>query len=386
MKDGFKVMDSDLHTMEPDGLWERYLDEPFKRFAPKFERRPELSPNQPVIQIGELALGEMSKRARTAAAGADLFRRASQRHPHCAVAHARGYDAESHVQAMDIEGIDVAILYGTRGRQVLMHDDLDPRVAEALARAHNNWTHDYCQYSPQRLKFAAQVAFHDPAGAAREARRAVRELGAVAVIGNPNPINGRHIHDPEFEPLWDAVEELGVPVGFHPTGQSSLRDDIARRYLDHPNGRVIGVAGRNPVELMFAFASMAAGGVLERHPRLRCAFLEGTCGWLPWWLWRLDEAWEKFGPGSDVQIKGLPSEYFHRQCYIATDADEKVLKQVVEAVGDDSIVVSTDYPHSDGLFPEAIDEFVRLEGVSDKTKAKILWDNCARLYPRAAGL
>jgi len=384
MKQGFKVMDSDLHTMEPDGLWERYLDEPFKKHAPKFERRAGGSPNQPIIQIGSLALGEMSKHPRTAAVGADLFRRSSQRHPHYAVAHAREYDAESHVQAMDIEGIDVGILYGTRGRQVLMHDDLDPEVAAALARAHNDWTYDYCQYDPKRLKFAAQVAFHDPKLAAREARRAVREKGAVAVIGNPNPINGRHIHDPELEVLWDAVEELGVPIGFHPTGQSSLRDDIARRYLDHPNGRVIGQAGRNPVELMFAFASMAAGGVLERHPQLRCAFLEGTCGWLPWWLWRLDEAWEKFGPGSEVQIGACPSEYFHRQCYIATDADEAVLRQVVEAIGDDNIVVSTDYPHSDGLFPEAIQEFVGLEGVSDKSKAKILWDNCARLYPLAA--
>jgi predicted TIM-barrel fold metal-dependent hydrolase len=176
------------------------------------------------------------------------------------------------------------------------------------------------------------------------------------------------------------VEELGVPVGFHPTGQSSLRDDIARRYVDTPNGRVIGVSGRNPIELMMAFGSMAAGGVLERHPGLRCAFLEGTCGWLPWYLWRLDEAWEKFGPGSEVQISQMPSQYFFRQCYIATDADEKPLRQVVEAIGDDNIVVSTDYPHSDGLFPVAIEEFVRLEGVSDKTKAKILWDNCARLY------
>lgn len=384
MKNGFKVMDSDLHTMEPDGLWERYLDEPFKKFAPTFQRRPEQSPHQPIIHIGQLSLGEMSKRSHTAAAGADLFRRSSQRHPHYAVAHARDYDAESHVQAMDIEGIDVAILYGTRGRQVLMHDGLDPEVAEALARAHNNWTYDYCQYNPKRLRFAAQVAFHDPKRAAREARRAVRELGAVAVIGNPNPINDRHIHDPEFEPLWDTIEDLGVPVGFHPTGQSSLRDDIARRYLDHPNGRVIGGAGRNPVELMFAFASLAAGGVLERHPRLRCAFLEGTCGWLPWWLWRLDETWEKFGPGSEVKVSGRPSEYFYRQCYIATDADETVLKQVVEAIGDDNIVVSTDYPHSDGLFPEAINEFIHLEGVGDKAKAKILWDNCARLYPLAA--
>ena len=281
---------------------------------------------------------------------------------------------------MDIEGIDVAVIYGTRGRQVLMHDDLDPPVAAALARAHNNWTRDFCALDPARLKFAAQLAFHDIPASIAEARRAVRELGAVAVIGNPNPINGRHIHDPAFEPLWTAIEELGVPVGFHPTGQSSLRDDIARRYIDSPNGRVIGVAGRNPIELMMAFGSMAAGGVLERHPRLRCAFLEGTCGWLPWWLWRLDEAWEKFGPGSEVQISKLPSEYFFRQCYVATDADEKPLRQVVEAIGDDNIVVSTDYPHSDGLFPVAIEEFVHLEGVSDKTKGKILWDNCARLY------
>jgi uncharacterized protein len=380
MKSGFRVMDSDLHTMEPDGLWETYLEPPFKRFAPRFTRRAENASNQPVIQVGDLAIGEMSKRRQTALAGQDLQRRAFARHPHYEVAHARGYDAESHLTAMDIEGIDVAVIYGTRGRQVQMHDDLDPEVAAALARAHNNWTRDFCAIDPRRLRFAAQLPFHDAGLAAKEARRAVGELGAVAVIGNPNPIRGRHVHDAEFEVLWDAIEELGVPVGFHPTGQASLQDDIARRYLDHPNGRVIGVAGRNPMELMLAFASLAAGGVLERHPRLRCAFLEGTCGWLPWWLWRLDEAWEKFGPGSEVPVSGLPSDYFFRQCYVATDADEKVLRQVVDAVGDDNIVVSTDYPHSDGLFPHAIEAFVGLEGVSDKTKAKILWDNCARLY------
>ena len=110
----------------------------------------------------------------------------------------------------------------------------------------------------------------------------------------------------------------------------TLRDDIGRRMLDHPNGRLIGSAARNPMELMLAFGSLAASGVLERHPRLRCAFLEGTCGWLPWWLWRLDEAWEKFGPGSDVKVSARPSEYFFRQCYVATDADEKVLRQVVD--------------------------------------------------------
>ena len=379
-KQGYRVMDSDLHTMEPDDLWVRHLDEPFRASAPTFRRRPDGPPNQPTIRVGELTIAEMTLRPASVAAAADLHRRSAARHPHAEAARLREYDPQSHLEAMDIEGIDVGVLYGTRGRQVLMHDDMDPALAAALARAHNDWTRNYCQIDPRRLKFAAQISFHDVDAAVREARRAVRELGAIAVVGNPNPVNGRHVHDPYFEPLWAAIEELGVPVGFHPTGQSSLRDDIARRYLDHPNARVIASAGRNPVELMMCFASMAAGGVLDRHPGLRCAFLEGTCGWLPWWLWRLDEAWEKFGPGSELQISALPSEFFRRQCYVATDADEKVLPQVIETLGDDLIVVSTDYPHSDGLFPHAIDEFVGLPGVSEKSKAKILWDNCARLY------
>ena len=78
-KNGFRVMDSDLHTMEPDGLWEKYLEEPFKKFAPRFTRRSENAPNQPIIEIGDLAIAEMSKRPRTAVVGKDLQRRAFER-------------------------------------------------------------------------------------------------------------------------------------------------------------------------------------------------------------------------------------------------------------------------------------------------------------------
>ena len=90
MKNGFKVMDSDLHTMEPDGLWEKYLDEPFKKFAPRFTRGTQAAPNQPVITVGDLEIGEMSRRPRTAVVGKDLQRRAFARHPHYKVAHACG--------------------------------------------------------------------------------------------------------------------------------------------------------------------------------------------------------------------------------------------------------------------------------------------------------
>src|SRR5262245_19773884 len=80
MKKGFKVLDSDLHTMEPDGLWERYLDEPFKKFAPRFIRREDNASNQPVIAVGTLELAEFSKSQRTAGVGRSLQERAFARH------------------------------------------------------------------------------------------------------------------------------------------------------------------------------------------------------------------------------------------------------------------------------------------------------------------
>ena len=86
------------------------------------------------------------------------------------------------------------------------------------------------------------------------------------------------------------------------------------------------------------------------------------------------------GPGYDSSASALPSEYFQRQCYIATDPDEAGLHRVVDAIGAERIVISTDYPHSDGLFPEAMNTFFGLENLSDRSHRKILWDNCADLY------
>lgn len=131
---------------------------------------------------------------------------------------------------------------------------------------------------------------------------------------------------------------------------------------------------------MLALAAMITGGVLARFPRLRVGFLEGNSGWLPWWLNRLDDQWKKYGGGESIRLDGLPSEYFRRQCYIGTDVDEELLSVVIDEVGDDNIVMSTDYPHADGPFPHGTETFLNLPGVSLESKRKILWDNCVKLY------
>src|SRR4051812_38713869 len=389
-RDGYLIIDSDMHFNEPDDLWARYLDEPYRQNPPRFfgGRKQAIAPTAEdkgsadsirTMEVQGLTIPAFATSAGAEASTRELRRRSRARHPHFAVAKANGFDAATTLTAMDVEGIDVAVMYGTRGRQILCHDDLEPNHAAALARAYNNWASDYCKVDPQRLKFAAQIAMHDVALAAKEARRCVEELGAVAVIGTPNPVNGQHLHDDACEPLWSELERLDVPIGFHPTGNSSLKDDAARRFVGHSNFFPIAHAIRNPVELMGAIASMTTGGILERHPKLRCAFLEGTAGWLYWWLWRLDDQWEKYGPGCEFQLTMPPSEYFKRQCYIALDVDEEPAVDVVEKMGADYFVVSSDYPHADGAFPEAIQQFLGLP-LNHEQRRKILWDNCARLY------
>ena len=110
------------------------------------------------------------------------------------------------------------------------------------------------------------------------------------------------------------------------------------------------------------------------------AFLEGNCAWLPWLLYRLDERSRLHGPLADVPLSRKPSEYFLHQCFISVDPDEYLITDVVNRLGDDNLVVSTDYPHIDAHFPHAIDEFFEIGGLSDANRRKILWDNCARLY------
>jgi len=113
---------------------------------------------------------------------------------------------------------------------------------------------------------------------------------------------------------------------------------------------------------------------------MKVAFLEGNCGWLPWLLYRLDEYWELQGALADVPLRQKPSKYFHQQCFISVDVDESLVANVIDYLGDDNIVFSTDYPHIDSRWPHAVELFLSVQGISGESRRKILWDNCARLY------
>ncbi len=370
-KNGCKVLDSDMHVSEPHDLYLKYMD-------PKWgDRVPRGDPRGKHGQVRfKLADGRLVRRSGIPGVSegppgedkvADRYQRAFK----------RNYDPVSQLEAMDKEGLDVAVLF----RTFPLHcdDTLEPEYANDLCRAWNSWISDFCKENPQRLKPSALITLHDVDLAVEEARRSVTELGAVGLSLVPEPVNGRQTHDHTFDPLWREVERLGVPICFHPAANPN-QDNVARRFIGHPNDGVLVSAYRNAMELMLAVGRFCAGGVLERFPNLRVAFLEGNCSWLPWLLYRLDERWELRKEYAKERLSRKPSDYFLRQCFITTDVDEDLVVDVIRRLGDDNIVISSDYPHSDSHWPNAIDTFMDVEGISEISRQKIFWNNCARLY------
>ena len=369
MKSGLPILDSDLHLMEPPNMYQRYLDPSYRDRAPRATSSG----------AGHYAGWVVAGRPVPPWTGDPEVMRANQALDAQAQAlmeegWATHFDPATTVKAMDAEGIDVAVMFRTSASMIVSIDELDPQYSLALCRAFNDWVADYCREAPSRLKSTAIVPQQDPVLAGQEARRAVEELQALAIVPLPMPISGNHVHDPGFDVLWQELQRLGVPACFHGTSGALSADYVGGRYRTLLHSSVF------PLELMLTLGSMILGGVLERFPRLKVAFLEGNCAWLPWWLYRLDDQWEKFGPGEQVKLSERPSTYFLRQCYISVESDEHLAEDVVNRLGDNNLVFSTDYPHPDSAYPHATDHFLALEGLSTSTKGKILWDNCARLY------
>ena len=375
MKNGYKIMDSDLHVIETGSLYEDYMPEDF------YDQRPEYlgwSPaNFPHWRVqGELippwALSDEVIKAQR-------FLDAPTENLYAPIKK-RGYDAKSALEAMDVEGIDVAIVFRTFAHMVVSIDRLPGALATAYCRAFNDWLSDYCAINAARLKPAAIVSLHNPELAAEEARRAVSEKGHVGIVVLPMPVKGRYMNAPECNTLWQEIQNLGVPLLFHGTSGGASEDYASNRFRHNPNFRTLNHSVAFPMELMPALGAMTTGGVLKHFPDLRVGFLEGNCGWLPWWLNRLDDQWKKYGGGEAIRLDALPSDYFKRQCFIGTDVDEELLRVVIDEIGDDNIVLSTDYPHADGPFPNGTRTFLELPGVNLESKRKILWDNCLNLY------
>lgn len=330
-----KVIDADGHVVERDSDIRAYLPEPF------CNRRGALVPADGLDTSMGGRLGGLED---------------------C--------DIPKRLKDMDQEGIEVSVLFPTSSFSLVSFIEID--YALAYARAYNDFIADVCKQSP-RLKGIALIPFQDVKGAIEEVNRAISKLGLAGIAVASQGMKD-HLGAQKFWPIYDEIQRLNAPFCVHNRRQGPVGENRFDSFLYmHSLGR--------PVETFMQFAGLIYGGVAERFHKLRIAFLECGVGWVPYWMERLDEEWEKRGKLEAPLCKHKPSEYvIHGNWFFATEPEEGMLPYVVDRIGDDKILFASDYPHWDGMFPNVVSTIRGRTDISESAKEKILGGNAQRFY------
>src|SRR5215471_658442 len=279
-------------------------------------------------------------------------------------------DISTRLKDMDKEGIDVSVLFPTSSFAVNSFIERDYAIAYACA--YNDFIAEVCRQSP-RLKGIALLPFQDPAAAVQEANRAITKLGLAAIAVATQGMK-EHLGSQVFWPIYEELQRLNVPLCVHnrregPAGEKRFDSFI----FMHTIGR--------PVETFIQFAGLMYGGVAERFPDLRVAFLECGVGWVPYWIERMDEEWEKRGKVEAPLCKKKPSEYLSSEnIYYGCEPEEKMISYVVGEIGSKTLMYASDYPHWDMSWPESASILWNREDLSLDVKKDLLLNNAKRFY------
>jgi uncharacterized protein len=277
-------------------------------------------------------------------------------------------------RVLDENEIKYAVLFPTGSGNVAKLQE--PDFALAVTQAVND--HFAADYSDERLKPVGVLPMRDPQAAAEELRRAAVKLGLVGfeilTTGLPFALG-----DSYYDPVYKAAEELGVTLCIHGTrhwahefGSSILRTFAEVHTYAFPAG------------IMLHFASVIGQGLPIRFPNLRLAFLEVGATWLPYYLDRLDEHWEKRGSNDMPLVKEKPSQLFKRsKIKLSIEADETLLPETIAFAGVEHFVYATDVPHWDCEFPGNLRHIRGHRGLTEAQKAVILFDNAKELFQLA---
>ena len=275
---------------------------------------------------------------------------------------------------LEMDGVDADVIYGILGMGNFMPDR---EALHWVYRIYNDWLVDFCATYPGRFVGLACIPNDSPGVAAEEVRRAAA-MGLKGVdfgVSNlPRPIWHR-----DWDPLWQASAEYGVPLSFHTVGLTlhgnPTDEEMAKEYdLAYMATRItlFQLAGAEYL------TSLIFSQALERFPEFR--FVLGECGvsWVPYVLQRADEESEDQMHAVGLEMK--PSEFWRRQGF-TTFQQESTAADFVHLVGEDNVIWGSDYPHPDGVWPNSKKVIQDDMGRLDETvRRKLTRDNTGKLY------
>ncbi|MEE8165167.1 MAG: amidohydrolase family protein [Myxococcota bacterium] len=355
-----ELISADSHVNPPPTMWADYLPAALRNRAPRIESTDEgdfqifEGHRTPIIGIGAMA-GKKPEEYSW-----NIRRLADQR--------AGGYEPEARLIDMDADHIRAEVLYGGGPLRCS-----DAELHLASYAAYNDWLADFCSSAPGRLLGAAYIPCQTPEAAIAEVHRcAARGLRSCVIPRFPG--DGEWF-DPEWDPFWQSLLEVGWPGGIHVGGTGRDRPQPATDPIGFMSDLMM-----SKFAMAEACARIVLSGLLAKYPDLRIVSVEGQLGWLPFVNYYLDHIWSKHRFWTGSELKEPPSFYFRRQVY-ATFMEDPVGLREREHIGVDNIMWSSDYPHSETTWPNSkklTDEW--MADFPDEERRKILFENAEQLY------
>jgi aminocarboxymuconate-semialdehyde decarboxylase len=264
------------------------------------------------------------------------------------------------LEQLESVGLEAAVVSGS---PALFAYEADADRGTALCGAVNTGLADLCEFSPERLRWLAHVPLQEPETAAAMLAQAAGAGAVGAQIGTS--VAGTPLTEAGLDPLWAAVEELGLPLMLHPA-------------YNHPHPGLEGYhlqnAIGNQLETTIAAERLIVTGVLDRHPGLRLLLVHAG-GYMPWQAGRLRHAATVRAELGDSPTD--PYAYFGRIFVDTITHDAATLRFLVDRVGSDSVAMGTDLPF-DMATPDPV---AALEGaLDDETARRIMEETPARVF------
>lgn len=260
------------------------------------------------------------------------------------------YDQKARLADMDHNHVEAAINYPNTFPRFAgqgFAERSDKGLAHQCIEIYNDWMIDeWCGGDATgRLIPLTLVPLWDPALAAAEVRRcAAKGSYAIAFSENPSKLGFASLYSGDWDILWDACVETGTTVSMHIGSSSSMPTTSP----DAPLGTTMALSSQNA---QGALCDWVFSKSLSRFPTLKIAFAESQIGWMPYLLERMDIVASE-GAAAGVELDARPSEIVRGRVWGCVFDDQHGLESR-DAIGLEHILFETDYPHTDGTWPES---------------------------------
>jgi predicted TIM-barrel fold metal-dependent hydrolase len=303
------------------------------------------------------------------------------------------FEPEPRLELMDQLGLDRSMMWPTLASLLEERLANDPGATHAVIHSLNQWMHETWTFDYKGRIFATPIITLPIVEKAVEELEWVLERGARAILVRPAPVPGynglkRSFALEEFDPFWARVEAAGILVGMHASDSGYQKyineweglpaDREMLPFERNPNRFAFASLREGPSPVVDAVASIIGHRLAQRFPGLRFTPVENGSSWVRPLIQRMTKAYERM----PQLFEEDPVEVFKRNIFVHPFHEEDPVG-LVKLIGEDNVLFGSDYPHPEGL-SNPISFADQLEGLPERTIAKVMGGNLARLMKVAA--